>query len=58
LSTHLHLGLPSSLFLSVFPTNIIYALFPIRATCPAHFIILHFIILIILDEKYKLWNSS
>jgi hypothetical protein len=37
LSTHLRLGLPSGLFHSGFPTNILYAFIsPIRATCPAH----------------------
>jgi hypothetical protein len=41
MSTHLRLGLPSGLFPSFFPTNILYALlFSIRATCPAHFILL------------------
>jgi hypothetical protein len=39
LSTHLRLHLPSGLFPSRFPTNILYAfllaLAPIRATCPA-----------------------
>jgi hypothetical protein len=40
-STHLRLGLPNGHFPTGFPTNIVYAylLSPIRATCPAHFII-------------------
>jgi hypothetical protein len=37
LSTHLRLGLPSGLFSSGFPTN---SFNPIRATCPAHHILL------------------
>jgi hypothetical protein len=38
LSTHLSLGLPSSLIPSGFSTNILYVFLfsPIRATCPAH----------------------
>jgi hypothetical protein len=59
LSTHLRLGLPIGLFSSGFPSNNLYALlfFPIRATCPAYFI-LDLITLIILDEQYKSRSSS
>jgi hypothetical protein len=50
LSTYLRLGLPSGLFPSGFPTNILYAflLSRIRATFPAHLILLDLIILMIL----------
>jgi hypothetical protein len=46
LFTHLHIGLPSGLFPSGFPTNILYVFFfsIIRATCPAHLILIDFII--------------
>ena len=60
LSTHLHLGLPSRLFPSGFPTKTLYTLLssPIRATYPAHVILLDFITRTILGEEYKSFRSS
>ena len=60
LSTHLRLGLPSSLFPSGFPTNTLYTSLssPILATCPAHLILLYFITGTILGEQYKSFSSS
>jgi len=53
---HLRLGLPSCLFPSVFPTDILYEFLisPMRATCPAHLILRDSITVIRLSEVYKL----
>jgi len=53
LSHHLRLGLPSGLFPSGFPTKTLYTplLSPIRATSPAHLILLDLITRTTLGEE-------
>ena len=60
LSIHLHLGLPSGFVPSGFLTKTLYTPLssPIRATCPAHLILLDFITCTILDEEYKSFRSN
>jgi hypothetical protein len=60
LSAHLRFGLPSGLFPSGFPTNILntFLFGPLKATCPAYLILLDLIILIILGEEYTIMQFS
>jgi hypothetical protein len=60
LSTHQRLRLPIGLFLSVFSTNNLHALFfsHIRSTCSVHIIYLDSSFLIILGEGCKSRSSS
>jgi len=57
-STHLRLSHPSGLFSSGFPTKTLYALLsqPIRATWPAHPILINFITRTILGEAYRIFS--
>ena len=59
-SSHLCLGLPSGLFTSGYPTKTLCTLIhsSIRATCPAHLILLDFITRTILGEEYRSLSSS
>ena len=60
LSSHLHLGLPSVLFLSYFHTKTLYApLLPlICSTCPAPLIFLNFITWRVFGVEYRSLSSS
>ena len=60
LSSHLRLGLPSVFFPIGFPTKTLNTplLSPLRATCPAHLILLDLITRTIYGEQYRSLRSS
>jgi len=60
LCSHLHLGLPCSLFPLVSPSKPVYIslLLPICAACPTYLILLNFITWITLDDEHKSWSTS
>ena len=58
LSSYLRLGVPSGLFPSGFTTKPLYTPLLIRATCPAHLILLDLITRTILGEQYSSFRYS
>jgi hypothetical protein len=58
LSSQLCLDLPAGLFPSGFPTKPLYTLLPMRATRPAHFILLYLVTRTVFCEEYRSLSSS